>query len=176
MTIREIDYIRTKAKEYTHLVEFGSGMSTLLWEKSFEKVTSVETRILWFEKIKSKLQNPNTEYLFCPPESCAFDTNGQELWNSRIPSDYGTVEEFSGYIKLAKKIVETANDETIFFVDANTRKEICKIALAEPKQFLVMLHDVTPERDYLNNWIQNDREIEIIDQIDSLLVLKKRKK
>lgn len=174
MTNREIEYIRSKSRDYTHLIEFGSGVSTLLWEKSFSKVTSVETRILWYEKIKPQLQNPATEYLFCPPESRAFGTNGQELWNHRVPSDYGTTEEFSGYIKLAKQIIETIDEKGIFFVDGNTRKEICELILGNDKNFLVMLHDVIPERDYLNNWTKNDDGIEIVIQIDSLLVLTKR--
>jgi len=174
MTKNEIAYIQNLGEHHPHLVEFGSGISTLVWEQYFQKVSSIETRLHWYLKIRKSLKKPTTEYLFCPPESCAFGTNGDELWNKRNPSDYGRMEEFSGYYKLGGKLVSDAEEKAIYFVDGNLRREICEFILNKRNKPLILLHDVIPEREYLNGWTRENSQIEILAQIDSLLVLTKK--
>lgn len=174
MSPKEIEYICNLSKKYEHLVEFGSGASTLIWEKKFRQVTSVETRLNWYLKIQKKIEKSETRYLFCPPESRAYSRDAKELWNTRIPSDYGTVDEFDGYFKMAKELVESAQDHTIFFVDGNLREEISKLILHQEKNFLILLHDVLPERAYLNDWVLDADQIEETELIDSLLVIRKK--
>jgi hypothetical protein len=167
----EIDYVVNLAKIYGHIVEFGSGRSTVIWEKHFTKVTSLENRLEWYRKIDAMLNSGKTDYLFCAPESMAFDNYGNELWNSRNPTDYGTLDEFKAYFNLAKKIIDDAQEDTVFFVDGNLRSEISNYILNSRKNPTVLLHDVIPEREYLNDWrFETSKNLNLV-QIDSLTVI-----
>jgi hypothetical protein len=171
MSDLEIEFVVNLAKSYGHILEFGSGRSTVIWEKHFSKVTSLENRLEWYRKIEALLNSRKTEYLFCAPESIAFDNYGNELWNTRNPTDYGTLDEFKAYFNLAKKIVDDAQEDAVFFVDGNLRKEISEYILNSRINAIVLLHDVIPEREYLNNWrFETSKNLNLV-QIESLAVI-----
>jgi hypothetical protein len=171
MSKNEIDYVRNLSKSSNCIIEFGSGLSTLIWEQNFGHVISVETRRDWYLKISKSLKKTNTTYIFSPPESIAFGENGDELWNTRSPSDYGTVPEFSRYFQTAKRLIESAPPTTTFFVDGNLRKEISMWILENRSDVNVLLHDVIAEREYLNEWRLSPELNLKITQIDSLVHL-----
>lgn len=173
MTKTEIDYVRNLSKESSCIIEFGSGLSTLIWEQHFEQVISVETRRDWYLKISKLLKKEKSLYLFSPPESIAFGERGEELWNTRIPSDYGTVGEFSQYFKTAQRLIGSAPPGTTFFVDGNLRHEISMWIIETRRDVSLLLHDVTPEREYLNAWRLSPRLNLQIKQIDSLAHISK---
>ena len=171
MSDLEIDFVIKLSEQFGHILEFGSGRSTVIWEKHFSKVTSIENRLEWYRRIETLLNSEKTNYLFCPPESTAFDQHGNELWNTRNPTDYGTLGEFKEYFNLAKKCVDQAQEDTIFFVDGNLRKEISEYILNSRKNAMVLLHDVIPEREYLNDWrLETSKNFNLV-QIDSLTVI-----
>jgi hypothetical protein len=173
MTKHEIVYVKNLASERTHIIEFGSGLSTLEWAGSFANVTSVETRSEWFHKIRSITERKyrNVELIFSPPESCAYGEKGEELWNSRTPSDYGLSSEFLGYIETSKSLINRYLHPCVIFIDANVRTEILEIALNSGIRHEILVHDVIPEREYLNTWITKHKEI-IVGRIDSLVHLR----
>lgn len=170
MTKNEIKFILDQSKNFKTILEFGSGRSTLIWANHFQNVISVETRLNWFSKI-SKIINAkklnNVRMVFSPPESCAFSENGSENWNMRVPSDYGKQEEFSQYLKTAKTLIRELPEPSLIFIDANMRSEILDIALGAEIQHYVLVHDVVPERRYLNQW-ENDPAYNILENVDSL--------
>jgi len=170
MTVQEIYYVKQLSKNHGHIIEFGSGLSTIEWAKSFDKVTSIETRIEWFKKIRGlALKNYNNiQVIFAPPESCAYGDNGEELWNFRDPSDCGLKNEFQGCLVKAKNIIENQTEPCVIFIDANVRTEILMLALDSELKHNILIHDVIPERDYLNPWI-NELNKNIVHRIDSLI-------
>jgi hypothetical protein len=173
MTKNEISYIRDLSKNSSCIIEFGSGFSTLIWEKHFERVISVETRRDWYLKISKMLKSKNSIYIFSPPENIAFGENGNELWNTRTPTDYGTTSEFLRYFETAKRLIETAPSSAIVFVDGNLRQEISMWTLENRSDLKLLLHDVIPQREYLNSWrLLPELNLKII-QIDSLAHLSK---
>lgn len=175
MSHREIRYIQNLSWDIEDLVEFGSGYSTGYWVKTFKHVTSIETRIEWFKKMETLLnKEKNLDLIFCPPESCAFGFKGEELWNTRNPSDYGTVAEFRKYLSLASEIIESRLKPNVIFIDANVRPEIIEIAINAKLTHEILVHDVIPERAYLNHWIEQLKEkFVIIDSIDGLVHIRR---
>ena len=65
LTYSFMDYIESHDVSDFNLIEFGSGNSTLYFEKKFNKVFSFETNKVWFDKIKPQLKN--TDYHFTGP-------------------------------------------------------------------------------------------------------------
>lgn len=108
-----------------------------------------------------------------PPEPCAYDENGQERWNNRdtvYGSDYGTKEEFFGYLHG----IELLLDNTVFdvvLVDGNIRFLVIRLLRDRNFKGIILLHDVIPERDYLNRKILTMEGLKIIRQVDSLVEL-----
>jgi hypothetical protein len=105
--------------------------------------------------------------IFSPPESCAFSTDGRELWNYRNPSDYGRKNEFSQYLVIAENLIASLREPSVIFVDANMRTEILEIALKSELKHHVLVHDVIPERSYLNSW-EEDENYKVLMSIDTL--------
>ena len=127
----------------------------MLWSRHFSHVISVESRFSWFHTVQQWLVSEgatNVQLVFAPPESSAFDTLGREIWNSRVPSDYGNLTEFTEYFRLGCELID-AHPGSLVFVDGHLRKEVAQFALAKNPDKPVLLHDVTPEREYLNSWI-----------------------
>ena len=60
LTYPFMDFIESHDVSDFNLIEFGSGNSTLYFEKKFNKVISFETNNQWYDKIKKQLKN--TEY------------------------------------------------------------------------------------------------------------------
>jgi 16S rRNA A1518/A1519 N6-dimethyltransferase RsmA/KsgA/DIM1 with predicted DNA glycosylase/AP lyase activity len=82
MTRKEIKFVSDLSKEYDQIIEIGSGMSTLIWAKTFKSVIAIESRLEWYRKIDKILNQrsvANVNLLFAPPESCAFNNKGGEL-------------------------------------------------------------------------------------------------
>jgi hypothetical protein len=109
----------------------------------------------------------NVKMIFSPPESCAFSTDGRELWNYRNPSDYGRKNEFSQYLVIAENLIASLREPSVIFVDANMRTEILEIALKSELKHHVLVHDVIPERSYLNSW-EEDENYKVLMSIDTL--------
>ena len=129
----------------------------------------------WFNKIKTLTESKhnNVKMIFSPPESSAYSENGEELWNIRVPSDYGLESEFATYLETAKRVIENQISPCVIFIDANMRTEILEIAFNSSINHEVLIHDVIPERSYLNLW-KDKYSQSIIIQIDSLVHVKRK--
>jgi len=57
-----LDYIESHDVKEFNLIEFGSGNSTLFFEKIFNEIISFETNLEWFKKVQSKIKK--TKYNF----------------------------------------------------------------------------------------------------------------
>lgn len=155
-------------------LEIGSGYSTLWFSQFARRIVSVETRKKWYENILKLInQNnvTNVELLLFPPEPCAYDENGQETWNNRNNaqgSDYGTEEEFSGYLLGIERLLTNA-DFDVVLVDGNVRELVIKLLRDRKFQGVILLHDVLPERDYLNKTILTMEGMKLVRQVESLV-------
>jgi hypothetical protein len=173
MSSDEINYVVSQSNKFRTLLEFGSGRSTLLWAKNYENVISVECRLNWYWDVRNWLARKNLKnvrMIFSPAESCAFSRDGIELWNNRTPSDYGSKQEFIQYLRVAEEEIEALSEPSIIFIDANMRSEILDIALRNKIKHQVLIHDVTPDREYLNLWVHS-KAYKITLSVDSLRVV-----
>lgn len=153
MTDPEIDYVTALADEYDCILEFGSGLSTLIWAKHFQHVVSVESRRSWHATIAAELGKKNisnAKLHLLEPDTCAFGPNGEEKWVTRNPSDYGARWEFTDYLKNASRILSNSAQPCVLFVDGQVRAELIEIAIEFGWSGPILLHDVEPSRDYLN--------------------------
>lgn len=85
LTYSFIDYLENHNFSDFHLIEFGSGNSTLYFEKMFKSVTSFETNVDWYKKIK-KLIKTTTTYTHIETEklengdfSVSMDVSGENI-------------------------------------------------------------------------------------------------
>jgi hypothetical protein len=116
-------------------------------------------------------KHKNVRMVFSPPDSSAYNEEGEEQWVIRVPSDYGLEHEFAGYLRTAQRIIESQTVPCVIFIDANMRSEILEIAINSEISHEILVHDVIPERDYLNLWKIKYAE-NIVNQIDSLVHVK----
>jgi len=63
LTYSFIDYLESHDFSDFNLIEFGSGNSTLYFEKRFKSVTSYETDIEWYKKIKNLITTTNYTHI-----------------------------------------------------------------------------------------------------------------
>src|SRR3989338_2600301 len=61
MTYPAIEFLQKNLTKNHEVFEFGCGASTLFFAKRVKKIVSFETEKRWFEIIKEKLQEKNTE-------------------------------------------------------------------------------------------------------------------
>ncbi|OFW86454.1 MAG: hypothetical protein A2794_01515 [Alphaproteobacteria bacterium RIFCSPHIGHO2_01_FULL_40_8] len=61
MTYPAIEFLQKNLTKNHEVFEFGCGASTLFFAKRVKKIVSLETEKRWFEIIKEKLQEKNTE-------------------------------------------------------------------------------------------------------------------
>jgi hypothetical protein len=159
-----------------HFLELGSGYSTLWFSQFATKIVSVETRKEWFIKIKYLLDQhsvQNVKIHLLEPESCAYDHLGREKWNERgnsMGSDYGTAEEFSGYLHGIGDLL-CGNNFDVVLVDGNVRGLVIEYMRNRNYRGRVLLHDVMPEREYLNKPILTMEGITVVAKVDTLAEL-----
>ena len=155
MTELEVRVVVDFAAQFPTLLELGSGASTVQFSKKFADVVSLESRYSWFHTVKMWLDREgidNVSLVFAAPESVAFDRDGGEVWNERYPSDYGKLGEFQKYYEIGCELID-ANPGALIFVDGHLREELARYALDRNLDQKVLVHDVIPERDYLNSWM-----------------------
>ena len=146
MTSKEIKFVSNLSKEYNQIIEIGCGMSTFIWAKTFKSVIAIEGRLQWYRKIDRILKKrslANVNLLFAPPESCAFGKKGEELWNCRIPTDYGTIKEFELYFNTVRNVLDELNCPAVIFIDGHIREDIgiyCKELALDYWEFLEAEH------------------------------------
>jgi hypothetical protein len=173
MTRKEIKFVSDLSKEYDQIIEIGSGMSTLIWAKTFKSVIAIESRLEWYRKI-DKISNQrsvaNVNLLFAPPESCAFNNKGGELWNCRLPTDYGTIKEFELYFITVQKVLSEITRPTVIFIDGHIREDIGIYCKPFALDCALLLHDYSDDRNYLNEWVS--KEFKILAVVDSLVLFK----
>jgi hypothetical protein len=158
-----------------NFLEIGSGYSTLWFSQFAYHIVSVETRKEWLENIQGLLNDcdiNNVMLSYMPPEASAYDEQGVEKWNNRKTgkSDYGTAEEFSGYLQGIEKLVSN-NEFHVILVDGNVREEIVRMLQHKKYMGKILLHDVEPQRDYLNDKILTMDGINIVNKVDTLVEL-----
>jgi hypothetical protein len=173
MTRKEIKFIVNLGKEYEQIVEIGSGMSTLIWAKAFKSVIAIESRIQWYRKINKvliKKSVKNVNLLFAAPESCAFSKKGEELWNSRVPTDYGTVKEFELYFDTTQTVLDQLSTPAVILIDGHIREQIAMYCKVLSLDHALLLHDFSNDRTYLNEWVSTDCKIMTV--VDSLVQFK----
>jgi hypothetical protein len=175
----EIEYLEKlltlKNKLY---LEIGSGYSTLYFRGFVKKMISVETRKDWFDVIDRELRcvnADNVELVCVPPEKCAFDETGREKCVSRVTpsgniSDYGEKPEYSTYLARIAELLDSHNFDVIL-VDGQVRKEVIEIIIEKGFAGELLLHDVTPEREYLNQNILSMDGLRMVAVIESLVHL-----
>lgn len=177
MLPEEIQYIEKilsiNNKKY---LEIGSGYSTLYFRKYVDEMVSVESRFDWFEKINKELKSCNAHNvnLICvPPEKCAYDNEGKEKCLTRITpsgniSDYGEKHEYITYLNRISDIIDEYNFETIL-VDGQVRKEIVQMLIEKKFEGSILLHDVIPEREYLNRCIKELEGLSSVSSVGSIV-------
>jgi hypothetical protein len=176
MSKQERMYVANCIRGKNNLLEIGSGYSTLWFSQFVCHIVSVESRKEWFDKITDLLNynKISTVQLYhFPPETSAYDEQGLEKWNNRNTSegsDYGTAEEFSGYLHGIEELVSN-NKFDIILVDGNVREEIIRMLQQKKYAGKILLHDVKPERDYLNKQILTMEKVIIINKVDTLVEL-----
>ncbi|MGA2094005.1 MAG: hypothetical protein ABSH16_11475, partial [Sedimentisphaerales bacterium] len=154
----------------------GSGYSTIWCSQFVGKVVSVEARKKWFDEIKLCAEQNginNIELHLFPPEPCAYYEDGSEKWTNRNTleaSDYGLTEEFTGYLKGIERLLDS-NHFDVVLVDGHVRKQVVELLIAKNYRGIVLLHDVTPERNYLNGPILSLEGVKIVNQAESLAQL-----
>lgn len=173
MTPREREFVADIIRDKSFL-ELGSGYSTLWFSRFAARIVSVETREKWFLRIQGLINRnklTNVELILLPPEPCAYDDRGNEKWKNRNGlSDYGRVEEFTGYLQGIQSLLKRTNFDVVL-VDGNIRHSVVELLCKECRSARILLHDVLPERDYLNNPILGMVEVRIVNQIDTLVEL-----
>jgi hypothetical protein len=164
------------AKSY---LEIGMGYSTLYFSCKAKTMVSVESRRPWYSAIRQLLHFhgiTNVTARFLPPEKCAFDSQGNEVWVTRIHasgaiSDYGQQTEFESYLTGVSSILAQQIFDVIL-VDGQVRQEVVAMLIKQGFRGEILLHDVTPDRDYLNIPILSLHGIKKITQVDSLVHLR----
>ena len=176
MSHREMQYIRSLSVGKSHILEFGAGNSTLFWSKTYSKVTSVEHHLGWFNKIKTRIARKatNTQLLFASPESVAFSENGVLLAQLRNPTDYGNKAEFLGYLQTSERLIMKQKTPCVILIDGPVRHQLLLLALQSNINHEILMHDVVPERAYLNPWLPELNE-HVVNIIDSLVHLRNHK-
>jgi hypothetical protein len=177
MSVKERKFLADVLKGANSYLEIGSGFSTI-WSSQFvPKIVSVEARKKWYWNIKNlmqKLEINNVEYHLLEPESCAYYEDGIEKWVKRDSpegSDYGKTEEFTGQLKGVDELLNSHSFDVVL-VDGQVRKQTIELLIAHKFKGRVLLHDVTPERDYMNREIWALDEVKIVNQAESLAELK----
>ncbi len=157
-------------------LEIGSGYSTIWCSRFVPRVVSVEPRKPWFDEIKlylGKFGISNVELYFFPPESCAYYEDGREAWcNRNTPegNDYGRAEEFIAYLRGIERLLDS-NHFDVVLVDGHVRKQVIEMLIRKKYDGIVLLHDVTPERDYMNRPILALDGVKIVNQAESIVEL-----
>jgi len=176
MSKRERMYVANSIRGKSNFLEIGSGYSTLWFSQFVCHIISVESRKEWFDKINEllKYHKISTVQLFhFPPEEFAYNDDGSEKWSNRNTSegsDYGTAEEFSGYLRDIEELVST-NRFDVILVDGNVREEIIRMLHQKKYAGILLLHDVEPQRDYLNKKILTMDGVKIVKKVDTLVEL-----
>ncbi len=177
MLPEEIQYIeKVLSINNRKYLEIGSGYSTLYFRNYVDEMVSVESRFDWFEIINKELKscNSNNVKLICvPPEKCAYDYTGKEKCLSRITSsgnisDYGEKHEYVSYLNKISDLIDEHNFETIL-VDGQVRKEIVQMLIEKKFKGSILLHDVIPEREYLNKCIKELKGLNLVGSIGSIV-------
>lgn len=169
MTEREIRAIEGLAPLNETILEFGAGYSTAIWANTFSNVVAVEARAAWHDIVCQLTQGrPNVQVLCFPPEACAYRGN-VEAWTTRDPSDYGTVTEFASYFAEACALISRYDlPNTVLLIDGMVRAELLEYAANSRWKGTILLHDVTPERAYLNEPVINHQFLQRLWSVDSL--------
>jgi predicted SAM-dependent methyltransferase len=176
MTKPERERIRHILSKCRSFLEIGTGFSTLYFSQYVPDIVSVETRTRWFLDVQEMLHThgvTNVRLNLFPPESCAYDSSGREAWNhrdTREGSDYGSAREFRGYLEGVRSLL-SSRDFDVVLVDGNCRKEIVEMLLSMRYGGVILLHDVVPERAYLNDPILSLPDLKVLSRVDSLVEL-----
>jgi len=170
MLPEERQFLKEVLQNRKSFLEIGTGYSTLWCSQFVQQVASVEARRPWFEEIESYLKKygiDNVDLHLLPPEPCAYYDDGREKWNNRDiaeGSDYGLTEEFTGYLEGIEQLIDN-NHFDVVLVDGHVRKQIIEMLSRKRFKGIILLHDVMPERDYLNRPILALNGVKIINQV-----------
>jgi hypothetical protein len=171
MTSSEKEFLKSLLQASKSYLEIGSGYSTI-WSSQFvENLHSVECRSVWYNKIKQYLDNENitnASIFLQTPEPCAFDSDGSETWSNQTSrGDYGTLNEFKSYYSFIINLVRN-NNYDIILVDGNIRVEIVFFLVSYGYSGKILVHDVVPERHYLNSKLFTMVNLKTIKSVDGL--------
>mgnify|MGYP003112491840 FL=1 len=189
MTEKEV----VKAKQYINgkdtVLEWGSGGSTLYFPPMVKKYVSIEHDSVWYNKLKFVV-NDNVEYYNVPLADAKLDSmldphgysvylgcgdthvhEGITYWATRMDGPHNDWHHFVDYIK--KPLELSYRDYDVILVDGRSRAMCSYVAshLLKEDGYLIV-HDFINRRYYHGILIY----YEIVDQQDTLAVLKLRKK
>ncbi|MDQ8201566.1 hypothetical protein [Pelagicoccus sp. SDUM812003] len=167
----EIDMLERCLGDGKSYLELGAGFSTVFFAAKVERMVSVETRDAWWESVQSCLNRFKLDHVdlrLAPPEPIAYDALGRETWYQR--SDYGTAEEFSGYLSVVRALVEKGDFDTVL-VDGNVRCEVVLMLREMNFSGRTLIHDVMPSRQHLNALALSNPRIRVREQADTLCEL-----
>ena len=174
MTKQEKDFLKNKLLKFKKYLEIGSGYSTIWASQFIEKIDSVECREKWYNTILDYIKNENinnVDLYLKQPEKIAYD-NGIEKWTDQVKrSDYGFLIEFKSYYNFICDLINK-NNYDIILVDGNIRADIVKFLSDTDYKGTILVHDILPERFYLNYEIINYPGVEIVNKIDSMIEMK----
>jgi|688.fasta_scaffold2643397_1 hypothetical protein len=118
-----------------------------------------------------KKQMDHVKLIFSPPEARAYGRGAEELWNNRLPTDYGTIEEFETYFHTISELLSQLTCPSVIFIDGHIREHIGMFSLNLDLDHALLLHDFSDDRDYLNKWVSDN--CIILNVVDHLIHLKK---
>jgi hypothetical protein len=92
----------------------------------------------------------------------------------RNPTDYGTPAEFLAYLEIAKRLIMSQRMPCVILIDGPVRHPILLLALQSNINHEILMHDVVPERAYLNPWLPELNEL-VVNTVDTLVHLRNHK-
>lgn len=170
----EKEYVQAMISGKNSFLEIGSGSSTIWFSQFVNRMVSVETEKIWYDRItyllaQNNINNVQLEYF--PPESSAYTPEGKESRVSNGRRDYGRSEEYKSYLEKIENLIENEFFDVIL-VDGKVRPQIVELLAKKNYKGLVLLHDFREDRIEMNKPIYSMDNIEIINQIESLAVIK----
>jgi hypothetical protein len=108
------------------LIEFGSGNSTLYFEKKFKKVISFETNTDWHQKIKLELKN--TEYHLIEPLDLEEGNYEINLKNEKI---FALIDAACNRYKITKNLLKKVKPNYIILDNAEWYRNTANLIVSE---------------------------------------------
>ncbi len=168
ITFDGIDYLNNwiVSKKITHIFEYGSGGSTLFWEKTNADLISIEHDQTWHEYILKKIRNPSKiDYRLIMPEKYKSDPNVS--LDPSNPHNYISTDvnysgySFRNYVKQIDQFPDSFFD--IILIDGRSRPSCILHSASKVRQGGLLILDNSDRKYYFEQTIAVLRNFDSID-------------